>query len=204
MREVFRDWFGARLVLHYFDERTGTAPPRQGASDGVQGNAAPVVFGHFNRRRGFGVEDRFPEAGQFVTVLRDPFEAAISGYFYLRRVGADWKRPPAALGQSPAEYLEATPPNMLVHFPRLVTCDNYRDRLEQDFLEVGIAERLPLSLARIGLTLGRRFDPAMLRVVNDTPRDRAIDPRLRVAYEKNHPLEFAVYRHARERFESRA
>jgi len=46
-----------------------------------------LVYGHFNRDHGFGVEQYYPEVNQFMTMLRDPFEAAISMYYFHRKVG---------------------------------------------------------------------------------------------------------------------
>ena len=85
MDAIVRGWFGERYHRHYFDEKTGALPEHPDTGPGS------VVFGHFNRARGFGVEHHYPEVQQFVTVLRDPFEMAVSGYFYTRKMRAAWK-----------------------------------------------------------------------------------------------------------------
>lgn len=192
VREVFQQWYGDAMVRNYYDERTGRPPSRP---DG-DARGPRVVFGHFNRDRGFGVEDLYPEARQFLTILRDPFEMALSNYHYLRRTADDWKQRPDGLEGGLESFLEAHRPNFLNHFPRRVSEDNYVDVIEQCFIEVGVAERLPESLARIAAALGRTFEPARLSVVNATPRTQFPTPAMREAYEAAHPLEFAVYRYA--------
>src|SRR5690606_17447036 len=134
VRQVFMRWFPG-LVLHYFNERMGTMPARRQLAPGA------VVYGHFNRLRGFGVPDYYPQVRQFITILRDPFEMALSGYFYTRKVAGEWKGKPA-LGA--IETIVKAPLNMLNHFPVEVTEANYREVIDR-FLFVGITEQLEES-----------------------------------------------------------
>lgn len=91
VRRIFTQWFGERFVPHYFDEANGTPPQRSPLFDQHSPELPVCVYGHFNRKRGFGVQDNYPDARQFMTVLRDPFEMAISGYYFMRNTGAGWK-----------------------------------------------------------------------------------------------------------------
>lgn len=195
VKTVFRQWFGKGMHEHYFNEELGQMPPRRDSSK----LAGQVIFGHFNRLRGFGIEHYYPAVTQFVTILRDPFEMAVSTYFYLRKVAAGWKDP----GRRPTATLESfvmsTPPNMLNHFPRPVTHENYRDQIDRWFIEVGITEWLPESLQRISEKLG--VPPAgTIPRENVSLRDAECPSGLRAQYEARHPLEFEVYEYAKRRF----
>jgi len=202
VRAVFRQWFGAALHEHYFDEQQHRRPPVLDL-DAIAAVGAPVaVYGHFNRLRGFGVEHDYPRVEQFVTILRDPYESAISHFHYLRRAGADWQDQSRIPQGSLRQYLLQTPPNILNHFPRVLTRENYREMIERDFVEVGVMEHLGESMRRIAAALGRRFDAAALPHVNATPRPGPVDEDLRALYRERHPLEHAVYDEALRRFQA--
>ena len=205
VRDIFSGWFGSRLVHHYFDEAAGRPPQRDDRFDHHDRGAPVCVYGHFNRSRAFGVDDTYPDAAQFVTLLRDPFEMACSHYFYVRKVGANWKDR-GRVPQSDLEtHLDTMAPNMLNHFPRVVTKANYRELIETHFVEIGVTERLAESLARIAVALGQDFAPADLGRRNTTERDMAgLDiGALRARYRDRYPLEFAVYDHVRWLFDRR-
>ena len=67
--------FGRQIPWHYFDERHNQMP-RQYQSSLIQRwlprlIGRPVyIYGHFNRARGFGIEDYYPVADQFFTMVR--------------------------------------------------------------------------------------------------------------------------------------
>lgn len=155
--------------------------------------------------RAFGVKDTYPDAIQFVTILRDPFEQACSAYFYMLNASARWKdRSRVPQGDLQA-WLENSPPNMLNHFPEVVTKQNYRAIVERYFVEIGITEKLPETMSRIAGALARDFVPEQLGFLNETHRD--VDGynlgELRERFRDRYPLEFEVYDHARWLFESR-
>ena len=201
VRAVFGHWFGARLHEHYLDERSGLRPPVLDLGAHAADGNPPVVYGHFNRLRGFGVEHDYPQVDQFVTILRDPFEAAVSGFHYIKRNGHDWVDRTRVPQGSLRQYLLETPPNMLNHFPRVVTRENYREQIERFFVEVGVMSHLAESVRRIAVALGQPFDAAALPHVNATPRGEAADADLRDLYRERHHLEHQVYEYARARFE---
>lgn len=197
VRALVQDWFGTGFLPHYPDEVALTGPVKWD----LGGRPGPVVvYGHCNRDRGFGMRDYYPDAGQFATVLRDPLELAISQYFYLRAVGDTrsdkWRIPRGDL----EAHLRTATPNMLQHFPRPVTADNYRDVLEEHFVAVGITERLDASMARIAAALGFDYAPGAVGHLNASPRDQALPDSLRDWYREAHRLEYLVYDHVRATF----
>lgn len=89
-KAVLKKWFGKNLYQHYFDERKNKKPPRYNLKSGFFRREflnGVYIHGHFNKTRGFGVNDYYPELDQFITILRDPFEIAVSNYYYIQRQG---------------------------------------------------------------------------------------------------------------------
>lgn len=201
-REVFKRWFGRNLREHYFREWRERMPQRLNLAVLHSERRPLALYGHFNSRRGFGIQDYYPEATQFLTILRDPFEAAVSTYFYYRKIGSGWRDPSRIPRGDLRDFLLQTPPNMLNHFPRPVTADNYRDMIETSFIEVGVMEHLEESLRRIADKLRMPFDPAWLPHLNAAERNDATTDTLRAEYIQRHPLEFEVYRYALARYTS--
>lgn len=202
VRRVVADWFKAGFVAHYFDEKTGTPPQRDARFDQHRADAPVCVYGHFNRLRKFGVDHTYPDARQFVTILRDPFELMISEYYFIRKTGANWKDQSRVPQEDLARYLATARPNMLNHFPRPVSADNYKDIIDEFFLEIGFTETLVPSLSSIAARLEFAFDPAVLEHRNKTERDdqnRAVQA-LRPAFQDRNRLEFDVYAYAMTRF----
>ncbi|MFC4252586.1 sulfotransferase family 2 domain-containing protein [Sinimarinibacterium flocculans] len=203
-RAVFERWFGDGFLRHYYDEREGCLPERHDLRALHSVSRPVVVYGHFNRARSFGVQDYYPDVRQFVTILRDPFEMAVSRYFYVRKAGGSWRDQGRVPLQPLQDYLRTFSSPMLNHFPRVVTLENYRNVIEEDFIEVGLTEHLDESLARIALALGKPYNQhSKLEYLNATPRDQVVPDGLREEFIARHPLEFAVYDYARQRFMGR-
>ncbi len=73
-KEVLQKWFIGGFYSHYFNEKSNKMPQKYVLSAGI------CVHGHFNKARGFGIKDYYPEVDQFITFLRDPFEITTSDY----------------------------------------------------------------------------------------------------------------------------
>jgi len=199
---IVEGWFGDGYVPNYYNNRTKQPPQRAPLFDRHTADAPVCVYGHFNPKRGFGVQDVYPDAEQFVTILRDPFERAVSGYHYMRGIAQKGLRFEAVLERTLAEHLEVAPPKMLLHFPKFLTPENYKDVIDEYYVMIGFSETLVPSLHVIAAALGRRFDPDLLGHNNKgSYRETTEDLHgLRAAYQERHPLEFAVYEYAKERF----
>lgn len=203
VKTVFRKWFGPNLLSNYFNETQEKLPQRVDLGRLHTLNRPVAVYGHFNADRGFGVQDLYPQVTQFVTILRDPFETAISNYYYILR--NDIPIPKRSLhytATSLEEFLADYQPNILNHFPRTITMENYKAVIEEFFIEIGITESLSESVSRIARKLGFEFDPEQLPMRNASPRDKQSANELRESFEEKNPLEFAVYNHAKRLFGS--
>lgn len=200
VRTVFQKWYGDRLFEHYFNERKGAMPPRRNLASLHSTRRPVVVYGHFNRSRGFGVQDYYPAVTQFVTILRDPFDMAISSYYYLRKKGGKWRDRSRVPRADLRSYLQATPPNMLNQFPCELTRDNYREVIDKLFIAIGLTERLAESLRHIAKRLDMPFREDWLPHMNAVARDQDDPVELREEFSLRYPLEFEVYEYAAARF----
>jgi hypothetical protein len=200
VRTIFSKWYSNALYEHYFNECTGS-PPQKLDLAWLHSISRPVaVYGHFNRLRGAGVEDYYPEAKQFITILRDPFEMEISNYYFIRKVSTNWKDQSRVPKTDLRQHLMNSSPNMLNQFPRLVTRDNYQEQIEEFFIEVGIMERLSDSVQLIAEKLNMPFQRDWLPHIFATDRDQDHPYDLREEYIEKHPLEFDVYNYAASKF----
>lgn len=80
--------------------------------------------------------------------------------------------------------------------------ENFKDILEEYFIEIGITEQLPKSLKRMADKLGKSFDPDMLETMNVTARDQVLDETYRTQFRERHVLEYAVYNYVKARIEA--
>ncbi len=199
VRKIVQGWFPRRFYLHYHNEAKGKMPDLLPLASRKFTRKPPAIYGHFNKNRGFGIEDYYPEVTQFVTIIRDPFELAISNYFYVRKVSGDWKDQSRVPTESLEDYIKSTDLNMLNHFPREMNLENFKDILEEMFVEIGITENLPKSLEVISRKLGKKFDPTKLETVNATKRDQPLPEDYRDQFCEQYPLEHAVYEFAKSR-----
>lgn len=199
VRKVVERWFPDRFVQHYYNEASGEMPDLLPLKSAKFLNTPPIIYGHFNKHRGFGVEDYYPEVSQFVTILRDPFEVAISHYFYTRKASKNWRDKSRVPTDSLEKHIRFSELNILNHFPREVTIHNFKDLLEEHFIEVGITEELPKSLGLIARKLGKEFNRSELEVVNATERNQPSPEQYRDQFYEKHRLEYSVYEYAKSR-----
>lgn len=199
VRKVMDQWFADQIHEHYYNERKSRMPIKTRLKPRKFWKKPPVIYGHFNRNRGFGVEDYYPDATQFLTILRDPFETVVSGYFYVRKTSDEWIDQSRVPTQSLEDHLRTAEPNILNHFPRRMTAENYKDIIEEMFIDIGITESLGPSLQKMAGKLGKSFDPATLKVVNVTQRDQSVTDAHRDQFLEKHPLEVAVYDYVKSR-----
>lgn len=134
--------FPGQLHLHYPDD----APPER-----YDQSARSCVHGHFYHHEWpIGALDYYPQADQFITVLRDPLQMMISSYFYQCKMGD----PPFAELESYLDHV--THWHRL--FPYLGLPLSYTEELdirevEDKFVWLGVVEELERSLSNISSQL---------------------------------------------------
>lgn len=200
-RAVFERWFGPDLLPHYFKPNGGGLPPRRDLAALTRAGQPPLIYGHFNRRRGFGVDQYYPEVRQMLTILREPLQMHMSRYFFAQRLAEVGHKIWGAPGDdSLATFIETGHLNMLEHFPRPVSADNYRDILEEFFLHIGFLDQLGPSLHRMGRILGQPTAALDIPHVNRSMRDQHAGAEQVARFRERHVVEYAVYEHARAMF----
>jgi len=193
VKEIYRAWFSDGLLFHYFEEGKRGMPTKYDLV-GMHSKERPIaLYGHFNKRRGFGVEQYYPDAKQFITILRDPFERAISGYYFLRNYGKNWKDQSRIPKNDIREYLLNFKGSMTNQFPCETTLDNYKEVIESLFIEVGITEFLDESMTRIAQKLSKEYKPGSLPHLNATERDQSTPYDLKEAFMEKNQLDYAIY-----------
>ncbi len=205
-QRVLRRWYGRRLCLHYCDERRARLPRRHRLERRLGGGYRPglCIHGHFNRDRGFGVEDYYPALDQRILVLRDPFEAHVSLFHYRKREGpkAWYGGTVDPVAVDPAwtleRFLEERPAQYLNFLPADLGEANLASVLDRDFLYVGVAEDLQATVDQLASLLG--LPGQRVPVLNAAPRTQRVPPGARERFEREHPLEYAAWRYARERY----
>lgn len=208
LRSTLADWFGNdRLFLHYRGDQ-GEAPERFDLGPGH------CVHGHFNRVRGIGALDYYPEARQFVTFLREPFARFVSQWRYLhfqQRMGvavpalddnptfADWfaRRAEAmAKGEDPFSFL--------AQLPWAVPAENPASAFDTDYVAVGIMEDYDNSVRALATALGFAPPVGSMHINRADDPHRAGDPTAdfpewREPHQQAFALEHAVYEAGRAR-----
>jgi len=193
---VLEQWFGANLYPHYFDERRNERPHRHEMRGGI------CIHGHFHKRRASGVREYYPEADQFIIMLRDLFELIVSRYFFAKREGENRFRdgkqvlPIREQFRDISDYLKRYGKRRYVlHFlPYKMTLDNYEEMFEQYFVYVGITEDLQTSVDALAKKLG--FASVTVERLNTSVHDEEVTQGLREEFISNHPLEYAIYNYA--------
>lgn len=158
------------------------------------------VHGHFNRLRGTGVSDYYPEVDQFITFLREPFEIAVSNFFFIKKLGKkawrDGKPHPFSAPEADIhDFFKGNKKSYLLNFfPFELTWENYKETIEQYFVYVGIMEYLQQSMDNLALRLG--FPKINVGKLNVSPRFEKLPPDVRARFKENNALEYAVYDYA--------
>ncbi|MCP4082434.1 MAG: sulfotransferase family 2 domain-containing protein [Planctomycetaceae bacterium] len=207
---LLRRWFGDQYHKLNQDETQDLLLPRIATCDD-DGNWLPEVkciHGHFDNGRGYGLPYFYPEITQYFTVLRDPFDIAVSMFFFCKKRSAEGKfwyrgRQENILDKYPTVeyYLKEAPYWIYNHLPQDITLQNYEQRLSERFFYIGIQEDLDLSIRRLAKILGKPY--VELERFNESEYDEPIPHWLREEFYEDYPLlkhvyDFSVARYASE------
>jgi len=194
--QILRTWFEKNFYPHYF-QLQGKPPPRYPLRPGI------CIHGHFNRAKGIGVSDYYPGANQFITVLRDPLEMALSNYFFWKTKARERQIKTGKIGKGDKadykdidDFFRKRPRSHLWKFmPWDLTPDNFKEVLESRFVWIGAAECLQGAADLLADLLG--FEKIEVGRINPSQRDEELSPETRESFIAGNRLEFAVYNHVR-------
>ncbi len=201
---IFRDWFENRCYRHYYRKHEGLMPEKYPLKEGI------CIYGHFNRKRGFGVEDYYPEVDQFVTFLRDPLEMAKSNYFYWKKILRSLKIELGTLKEGDhfdfrdiQDFFSKRPRSHLLNFlPQDINEKNFKEILEQKFIYIGITEDLENSVNRMAQCLD--CPQAAISHLNKSQRDEELPLEMEEKFKAENKLEYLVYNYVKLRYNSDA
>lgn len=195
VRDIVGSWFPDRMFLHYYNAQESSLPPRRDLTALSEHSGPPLIFGHFNKDRGFGVKDYYPEVRQFLTILREPLDMHVSRYFFVRRVRKTGKIYDDIGDKDLDSFVETGTLNMLQHFPCEITLETFRDTIDRSFIDIGCVETLGPSLKRMARRLGQPDKDIQIPRLNATERTASTTPRHREIFRDRYPLEYALWDH---------
>jgi len=202
-RKILEQWFGRNLYLHYYDPANAVKPKKVRLKKRFSNKFRETIciYGHFpNRIKGLGIKSHYPEVDQFITILRDPFERAVSSYFHKKSTNVEqWKDKLDFEVGDLANYLSTIGNNSLNHFPFEIKSDDYQELIIKNFIHIGITEDMDTSVKLIAKKLG--FEPPKsIEFLNNSNRAQKIPYELKQAFMDKHQMEYAVYDFAKENF----
>jgi hypothetical protein len=211
-RNDLEAWFGRENMAYHYRGDQGEAPERARLRPGL------CVHGHFNRLRGIGVRQYYPEADQFIVLLRDPFDRFVSNWRYLHfQVRSGVSVPAFADRPDLATWLDRRrlalaetgedPFSFLAQLADPVDPAAPEAAFGPQYLAVGVTERYAQSVELIAAVLGKPppSEERRLNLASEPHREGDPDeerPELREAYARAFPLEHAVYRAAEARLDA--
>jgi hypothetical protein len=160
-----------------------------------------VVHGHFNAGGGRSVLDFYPQAGQFMTFLREPFDRYLSLWHFMPKVAAKNRNPgwierrgdfeTALRRRARLQRAGRNFESFVWHFPQPPNVADIGEQMDRSYVFVGIMERYQESLDALAAVLGKqRIDVAHL---NATERESNNYENLRRFYRRHFADEYTVY-----------
>jgi hypothetical protein len=196
---VLEEWFNEKLHKHYFKEREGVMPDKLDFKNSNTTQQGVCIHGHFNKNRGFGVKDYYPEAEQFIAVIRDPLELHLSCYFYNQKLSKNdnWYRNGKKMKEKQLEideYLRTTKSFILNFLPWELTLDNFQEIISSNFVHLGIAEDMQKTVDIISEKLNK--PKIEVPITNVSPRTNQPSQSAIEDFRSRHELEYAIYNYA--------
>jgi len=160
------------------------------------------IHGHFNRNRQAGAFQYYPEYQQYITLLRNPLKRQISYYNYslymINSGKIKGEGHPIIKYKDINEFLENCRPNVLKFFPSTMNQANYKEIIDQQFVQILILENFQDSLNTLAQKLEQKTIsvPHKNRAKHKFIPDKAIENR----FKKRVPFEYELYKYSAEHF----
>ncbi|MEP2770523.1 MAG: hypothetical protein ABJH05_00135 [Fulvivirga sp.] len=193
-------WFHFGFFKHYYDNVNVKAPNR--VSDWILNQKLlPIcIHGHFNPLKNIGVHDFYPNAQQYITFLRNPLEAHISAYNYLRETSDKgtfyWEGQKRTFNMEIDEFIETKNLNYLIWLPFNFTELNFKEIIDSNFIHIGITEEYEKSVKIIAKKLNRPYIKFKRLNVSNKVNQKPSESSIRIFNEK-YSLENKIFNYAR-------
>ena len=209
LTNILKVWFNESFLTHYHNEIQNKPPKKHKLYTGFfkkKPRSGLCIHGHFNNNRGNGVRDYYPEVEQLITMIRNPFDLHLSNYFYVRKMAQSQVdrayrggklHPIIENNWNLEDYLRNIKKSHICCFlPFDITLENYQQALKNQFLYIGISERLQNSVDILAKKLG--FPTVAVPQTNISEWNEPIPDGAREEFEEANPLEMSIYRFANE------
>lgn len=150
--EALKEWYGSKLFFHYYDEKNNLMPKKVKLKSWFNGHYKKdvCIHGHFNHKRGFGIDDYYPEINQAITFLRDPIEIALSVFFYNQKLIKEGKNyrdgKKFEMTDDIDEFLENSNSYIKLFLPKELSIENIETTIDNYFVHIGIMEHYQKSM----------------------------------------------------------
>lgn len=199
---IFKSWFEEKLIHNYVIEKSNTHP-----NIDLQNDNNICFAGHFNRNRNRGIEQLYPDIDQYVTFLRDPFEAHLSNYFYVKKLEKEGKafwngkiHPIVEQKLSLSDYLEKYKYSCYLHFlPKDISKSNFIEILNKKYIFIGLAEDINKSIEILAKKLNKQFIPPPSLNISKREEIENIDKYKKI-FIKNNCLEYLIYNYVKQNY----
>lgn len=200
--EILKKWFWPGFHAHYFDHRLNRMPlPIRKFKPPLHnlGLFPLCIHGHFEEE--CGVYESYPNASQFITLLRDPLELQISLFFdhqrRLQEAGAlYWKGQKVEMGFNGNldGWVENRPSFLLKFLPWDINKNNYKEVLNEHFIHIGTTETLQKSIDIFAQKLHKKN--IKISHLNKSERFQQPSESSVKIFKEKHELEYLIYNYA--------
>lgn len=186
--------------MHYFNEAESKMPVKHRLRRNLTGRYKSnlCIHGHFNRNRGFGVDDYYPKIKHYITFIRDPLEIQLSLFHFnynhfikgkLYRNGAN-----ITFTDDIDQFLETSKPYVKFFMPGEINLNNIEDYLSKNFVHLGDIQNYQRSLEIIAEKLNKPKCRAPIENITKrhiTPSETSIK-----IFKSKCDLEYKIYNYA--------
>lgn len=190
---VLKTWFGENFYRHSFKQNKILPQTSIELKPGV------CISGHFNKKKGKGTREHYPEADQFFTFLRDPLDVALSNYYHWKRKRREIMIKAGTLKEGSQndyknieDYFKRGNKSFILNFmPCEMTVNNYKDMFHKYFVYAGIVEDLQTSIDVLANKLGS--PPTKIEHLNRSTHNETVSEKVRNEFINNNQLEYLIY-----------
>lgn len=177
-KEAVSKWYGKNLYFHYYNEKDGLMPKKIKLKPwhliGYKENLC--IHGHFNHKRGFGVDDYYPEIKQAITFLRDPLETALSVFFYGHKLMKENKSyrngKKFEIINDIDEFLENRNSYISYFLPKGMNRNNINQYINDYFVHIGVMEHFQKSMD----ILAEKLNKPIIKIGHENISKRTQEP----------------------------
>lgn len=201
-RHILDQWFQENQYYHYYDELKKCLPTKIN----IENNRNVCIHGHFNKYRGFGINQYYPQVDQFISILREPLEILVSNYFYLQTTTQETHGIQFDKKISLEDFLKEQLKNnvgsyYLTHFPDNINENNYKEKIENNFIFLGVMEEYQKSIDILAKKLNK--ERVIIPQRNIAKRDvYEIDSELIKKIRSKYKIDYLIYSYALEKLSS--